>query len=84
MFSIAARVKPVTFEDLAAYAADQAVLIVKWLVGVVLANIVTSTFKKIWNRPKQHRVAAHEIKAHITFGAPTATARVSTSPPAWL
>ncbi len=35
-------------------------------------------------RPKKHRVVAHEIKGHITFGAPTATARVSISPPDWL
>ena len=31
-------------------------------------------------RPKKRR----EITAHITFGAPTAAARVSTSPPDWL
>ncbi len=35
-------------------------------------------------RPKKHRVAAHEVTARITFGAPTATARVSVSPPVWL
>ena len=35
-------------------------------------------------RPKTHRVAAQEIRAHITFGAPTAAARVSISPPDWL
>ena len=35
-------------------------------------------------RPKKHRGAAQRVRAHITFGAPTATARVSISPPAWL
>jgi hypothetical protein len=35
-------------------------------------------------RPKKHRVAAHEVTARITFGAPTTTARVSVSPPVWL
>ena len=35
-------------------------------------------------RPKTHRVVAKEVRALITFGAPTAAAQVSTSPPDWL
>ena len=86
MVSGVARVRPIAFEGLAA--SDIIMLIANWLLGVALSNIVTSTFKstfkKVWNRPKQHRVDASRITAHARTSVPTVIARASASPPAWL
>ena len=84
MVSELARVKPLTCEDLAAYALGLITSIAKWLLGLALSDFVTSTFKKLWNRPKQHRVNADVITAHVSTGIPTATVRASSAPPVWL